>query len=171
VTNRLQMKCWRHKWDIKKREKPLFFKWLDQFGIGWFFVLGAFLSLSIILPILFALDIGVFAIFIAGMAVLPLTGLLALGTDALESITNLEDKICLKCHLVVLNASKNATKFAEFEKQQKEAEVQREAKKEAAQKAADKVFAQEKAVKEAANKVFENRKSMWKIATETHEDG
>jgi len=147
--------CW-HRWDVKKTEKRIFFRWLDDsWDINRVFITAAILSvLTIALPAIvlkgFSLIGGFLVVVIMFLTTLVYAGCLAAGTDFIEKQTKLKDKVCLKCHLTILDASKAQRKVQEFYKVRKEKELSE--------------LELQAAIQRNADIAFKNRKEMWRKA-------
>jgi len=126
--------CW-HDWDVKRTESRYFFIGLKlNYGINFIIALCATMAaLTVTLPVSLFYDEGGFSgeslalgIAIGLLVTVGYMLLLCWSLDTIESATKLEDKICLKCHMTIFDASE----------ERKERDVARENK-----KTSDEVFA------------------------------
>jgi len=150
--------CW-HKWIVQKTHvRPIFVKLNHETGINTIFLCSAIFSALVIGLLTFLLrssledtSMGVSGIvsgLVIGWGVLSVVIVFAgaLSFDLLEEATKLKDKICLKCHLTILDASEAeiATDALEQKKLVREQEEENKLK--------------------TVDEVFKDRKKMWELA-------
>jgi len=147
--------CW-HDWDIKDKQKRIFIRRL--YGLGWNWLLA-------ISGVLGVLTVGWISFFgfktppdfsSIGTLFMTATGIFWLSTMYvwnlfmmliwLDAATDWRDKVCRKCHRVVLNASANKEEIEAYEAIQGEIQKTLEAQQVNIQAAADESFAYQKSI-------------------------
>ena len=120
------MICW-HDWNVRDTETRLLFRKLYNLNYKWLFAIASFIALPVVAALGRSLSLSVstgakiyFSLVFSVLLIVIFSGILFLAIASLDSATKLEDKVCLKCHKVVLKSSEHREEIDAYEEEQKE---------------------------------------------------
>jgi len=154
------MSCW-HNWDVKKTAQRITFSRLRELGGGICIFFPSVVLSGITMILLFVnfppsksvsfFDVACLWTLFTTFGTIPWLVLVFIAALILETVSERKDKICIKCHLTILDASRYERDVLVPYQKQKEAKAALKKK-------------TEQETKAAATAAFANRKEMWKKA-------